>query len=289
MSLADKTISHLNSFGIIEVSGKDAGKLLQGQITINIDTISNDKLSLAAMCNPKGRCVALFFIMKKPEATDSESYWLILKHDLIEHTMVNLKKYAIFFATEINDISRQYSLLGTVDDSNNKLASKGKMVSVGLEVNNLHILICDDSDDISKQDPELGDESTWLYQLTYNGLPWLEQNSSGLFLPHNLNLPALNAVDFKKGCFTGQEVIARMQYKGKLKSHMQHFGCDSSCNFNPGDKVFCDARVGGEVICGASSQTGETSLLILLKDKYLECEFFRLNSENGPILTLLNA
>lgn len=136
--------------------------------------------------------------------------------------------------------------------------------------------------------PLISNEQNWLYFLAYHRIPWLNSASQSQFLPHNLDLPMLEAVDFDKGCYTGQEVIARMQYKGKLKSHMQLFECDTAVNAQATDKIVDGEQTVAEVICGATGNNGRTAILALVKDRYLESKSFRLKEQNGPILQLLN-
>ena len=71
-------------------------------------------------------------------------------------------------------------------------------------------------------------------------IPQLSPKTQGLFLPHHLNLPELGAVSFNKGCYLGQEIIARMQYKAKIKKHLAIFECESSdlCTLEPGDAIY---------------------------------------------------
>jgi len=129
-------------------------------------------------------------------------------------------------------------------------------------------------------------EQSWLFSLATQKICWLTSQSQSQFLPHNLDLPELDAVDFKKGCFTGQEVIARMQYKGKLKSHIQVFETKCATEVTPMSSILVDDKNAAQVICGAKNEENQTAILALVKDRYLDSKIFRLNDENGPILEL---
>ncbi|TQV84996.1 YgfZ/GcvT domain-containing protein [Aliikangiella coralliicola] len=302
--------TRLESFGTFEISGVDAARFLQGQITINTDSIVENKLSLAAVCNPQGRCVAVFFATKKPGASTQEaanqdtlsqnesnhdSFWFILPKDNIEATINHFKKYAVFFKTEINDRTDSTNIYGTITDPKNSNDSDNhKLINVTFTEPDSSIIMAvtknaqAQAQSADQQAKTQLTEQDWLFNVASNGIPWISQASASHFLPHNLNLPTLEAVDFNKGCYTGQEVIARMQYKGKLKSHMQQFRCNVEINITTTDKIYVESQAAAEVICGATNHNGTSTLLALAKDRYLDAKIFRLNDENGPILELVN-
>lgn len=282
-------LSPLTGFGVINISGVDAVKFLQGQITINSETIEANKLNLAALCNHQGRCIALFFITKQ-----AQGFELILAKDTIETTIAHLKKYAVFFKVEINELLDSTQLLGVngiKSEVVNELFTNEQVNWLNQDLAIIKVSESCYSNTIQNVEPndlyELSDEQGWLYALALSGTPWLKSSSQSHFLPHNINLPKLQAVDFKKGCFTGQEVIARMQYKGKLKSHMQLLQCQSVEKIEAKMPIYLGDKVAGEVICGATGNNQESALLAVIKDRYLQGENFRLNSEKGSILKII--
>jgi hypothetical protein len=159
-------------FGLIKVAGADAGKLLQGQLTCDIQSLGDNQYQLAAHCNPQGRVISLFYIIHLNNA-----YYLLMPHNMLDITLSALKKYAVFYKSTLEDASQE-------------------LTDVLQQIGN----------------PTLFDVKT--------GVPRIHPQTSGLFLPHDINLDQLNAISFDKGCYTGQEIIARMQYRGKLKKRM---------------------------------------------------------------------
>ncbi|MET1254105.1 YgfZ/GcvT domain-containing protein [Aliikangiella maris] len=287
-------LAHLSDFGCIEIKGPDSVRFLQGQITTNAENISTIFLSLSAMCNPQGRCVALFFIGKI-----DDSVILILSRETIEQALANIKKYAVFFKIEINDISDQKQVFGLAAEATSEAVKIPSSVGHEFRIEQLNqpenqifsfYLVSEkyqsdfDAAVVNFRKCKQGD---WLYWLNKNRIPWLDINSQNEFLPHNLNLPELGAVDFNKGCFTGQEVIARMQYKGSLKSHMQLLQTQEPVTVISKSKLWLGDKTVGEVICAAANDEN-VSILALIKDNYLENKIFRLNNENGPILELIS-
>ena len=271
----DTPISRL---GCIELKGPDSRRFLQGQITIDADKISIDSLALGSVCNPQGRCIALFWATGK-----NESIYLILPKDNIPATLAHLAKYAVFFKTELSEKSEDFHFVGSYgSDSKSPIPQ-----SLSVASSNLSLAFFEraESPDFTLANQPIH-EDLWWWHLIESRIPWLDNSAASEFLPHNLDLPHLNAVDFTKGCFTGQEVIARMQYKGKLKSHLQLLKSNSPLNCDSCQKLFVDESIAGEVVCSASTAETGTNVLALIKDKYLDAQIFRLNDKNGPILDL---
>jgi len=271
------SVFELESCTFIDIVGADCEKFLKGQLSINANKLEAHKAKLAAFCNPKGRVVSLFHIH-----LTNEGVRLILPKEIVDSTVAHLKKYIVFFKAEIKAATSFVRLLASnmeeeqseVNNSSVIIADTGLSVFTDNEITDT----CSDKTTIQNQQ--------WYWQLASNRIPWLTAESVEQFLPHNLNLPKLSAVDFNKGCFTGQEVIARMQYKAKLKQHMQLLKCESSLTFEPKIKLIQEDKSVGEVICSANKEQ-ETLILALLKDSVTKNKSFQLNSENSPILTLV--
>ncbi len=173
------------TWSFIKISGVDASKFLQGQITIDINDVQPHSFLLAAHCNPQGRVISLFHITRF-----ESDYYLILPTDLSDIAFNAFKKYAVFFKLTM---------------------TKENCLPFSLPTN-------------------IGDIK--------NGIPQIHAVTSAMFLPHELNLPELNAVNFNKGCYTGQEIIARMHYRGKLKKHLYCATINTHTQPQPGQDVF---------------------------------------------------
>lgn len=161
---------------IIQISGIDSAEFLQGQITNDINLVSNDKFIDSAVCNVQGRVISLFMIRKYVE-----DFQIIVDSSLSIKLLNHLKKYAVFFKTEMNIINQP---------------SKGLIV--------------------------VSDEE-WTKDCIKKGKAEINDDLSEKFTPHELNYHNNGIINFQKGCFTGQEVIARMQYRGKLKFALARF------------------------------------------------------------------
>jgi folate-binding protein YgfZ len=252
---------NLNSYTFIDVVGNDAHRFLQGQMTVNADNPKVNEALLASLCNPKGRIVSLFHISKV-----DNGFRLFLPKSIATNTQLHLKKYAVFFKVDISlaKESTQLTVIkGSISDENSILNEPIRLLGT-----NFSIQVSNKSNQQPINNEEKINESFWYKTLAENKIPWLTKETSEQFLPHNLNLPDLNAIDFKKGCFTGQEVIARMQYKGKLKQHIQLLKCEQIIEANiceSQNKILQENKKVGEIICSINHEK-KCWLLVLLKD-----------------------
>ena len=191
-------ITDPDPLAILCVSGIDAKKFLQGQLTCNLDEITQTHSSLGAHCNPQGRVISLFNI-----SLSESSYHLQMPLSMIPIAAKNLQKYAVFFKVNLSTLE---------DDFLKTLTTAEKALEIE------------------------------------QGIPTIYPETSEKFLPHDLNLPALNAVSFTKGCYTGQEIIARMQYRGKIKNHLYRARLTTVVALKPGDDVFCNNQISGTIV-----------------------------------------
>jgi tRNA-modifying protein YgfZ len=210
--------NHLSHLGLLKVAGSDAKKLLQGQLTCNLDDISDNESLLGAHCNPQGRILSLFRVI-----LHNGDYYLEMPAEIVPVALMALKKYAVFFKVELSDASAE---LAAISDAATLTANAWK-------ANNIQA-----------------------------GIPAIYTATTGKLLPHEINLPLINAVSFTKGCYTGQEIIARMQYRGQLKKRM--FRARVTANHPPaaGADIYSDSGPCGMVV--DSCQEAETSYQVLV-------------------------
>jgi folate-binding protein YgfZ len=157
--------------GLIELRGQDSIKFLQGQVSCDLHQLSDDKVIRGCHCTPKGRVIFLFSVIAK----DNDCLILETHPSIVDTAIANLKKYAVFFKTEITDISDQ------------DFAVEAKLNSL---------------DRIRA------------------GMADVTSETTDQFIPQMLNLDLLDFISFKKGCYTGQEVVARAHYLGAVKRRM---------------------------------------------------------------------
>lgn len=214
---------NLINYGVLKIKGIDAKKFLQGQLTCDIEEISTIKHRLAAHCNAKGRIISLFRIFKFDDA-----YCLHMPINMVPIALQALKKYALFYKVELQDASHEFMSLGLATPTPLNDCGAGFSNECGVELKiteNRYILVGKTSRIktmqalLSKQLIE-NTENVWKSINIQNLLPEIYPETSEKFLPHELNLHQLNAINFAKGCYTGQEIIARMHYRAKFKKQL---------------------------------------------------------------------
>ncbi|GJM06366.1 MAG: tRNA-modifying protein YgfZ [marine bacterium B5-7] len=205
--------------------GEDTETFLQGQLTADIAALAVGEDVLAAHCNPKGRVVSLWRVLKR-----DDGFVLRVPSALAETAMNNLKKFMLRAKVRI-----------AVIDKETPHQVRG--------------------DSGSAQDNSVA-------ELIQQGIPEIFPETSEQFTPHDINLPSLGAVSFNKGCYIGQEIVARMHFLGKIKQHMRCAAVVVSAT--PGDVVMNDQQQAvGKVVLSDGEQA-----LCVVKDAALETPLF---------------
>ncbi|GAB3489352.1 CAF17-like 4Fe-4S cluster assembly/insertion protein YgfZ [Marinomonas epiphytica] len=220
-TLFDSSVTALApDLGIIRVSGQDAIKLLQGQTTSDFSTLSDTNGLYGALCNVKGRIIANFFALLQ-----DESVLLVLDKALIEKVITHLKKYAVFFKTNIEDGSSDFHIYehfgptqsNEPDNHEFSLALKDDCLQILTAKSPVEakFMLCSAGNELPVENPHLAP----LLRLSYaRPLVTLEQSEN--VLPQWINMQSSGGISFTKGCYTGQEIVARMQYRGKSKKQL---------------------------------------------------------------------
>jgi folate-binding protein YgfZ len=216
----------LNVDALVSISGLDAKKYLQGQLTCDMNTLSLQKATLGAYCNLKGRCVALFRILQIAD----NHYILRLNQSTLPKFLAQLKKYAMFSKIVIEDVSAQWHGFVVYDenpgDAYNTVSVDGAFITTLEGPKNWSQWIAPRDVAVPAEFKVIDDSSEWLYEEIVCGIPCLMAETQEAFLPHHLNLIDLGAVSFTKGCYLGQEIVARMQHLGKIKKRLQFVHLD---------------------------------------------------------------
>ncbi|EPL03362.1 folate-binding protein YgfZ [Pseudomonas sp. CF161] len=292
------TLSHE---GILAVRGPDASKFLQGQLTCNLNYLSDTQSSLGARCTQKGRMQSSFRILLQ-----GDGVLLAMAHELLEPQLADLKKYAVFSKAKLSDESAQWVRFG-LGDADAALLSLG--LELGEEAGNLvrnNDLIAvrvspgraelwapaDQADtlrgQLAAQLPE-GELNQWLLGQVRAGIGQVMPATRELFIPQMLNLQAIGGVSFKKGCYTGQEIVARMQYLGKLKRRLYRLCLPAGDLPEPGTPLFSPTHGSsiGEVVIAARAEQ-QIELLAVLQAEAAEGGDIHLGTLEGPGLQLLD-
>ncbi len=221
-------ISPLPSFTVIRVSGPDQKKYLQGQTTCDVEQLSADNFLRGAHCDAKGKMWATFTLVQQ-----GEDLLLIGFRDEMQASLTQLKKFGVFSKVSFHDTSSELAVLGVSGPQAEQLLAKlelplpatGAAVAIDngvvLAIAEQHYLLILQQTAaltlLAREQAVLAAPTRFLQQHILHGLPYLEQAIIGEYVPQNLNLQAIDAISFTKGCYIGQEMVARMKYLGKNK------------------------------------------------------------------------
>ncbi|ABA73100.1 MULTISPECIES: CAF17-like 4Fe-4S cluster assembly/insertion protein YgfZ [Pseudomonas] len=292
------TLSHE---GVLAVRGADAGKFLQGQLTCNINYLSETQASLGARCTQKGRMQSSFRIV-----LEGDGVLLAMAGALLEPQLADLKKYAVFSKSKLTDESASWVRFG-LDHGDAALSSLGLelpaetdsvarhegLIAIRVSPNRAELWVPADQADTVKgklcaqlTEAEL---NQWLLGQIRAGIGQVMPSTRELFIPQMLNLQAVGGVSFKKGCYTGQEIVARMQYLGKLKRRLYRVKLDAAELPEPGTALFAPSHGSsiGEVVLAARTEKN-IELLAVLQAEAAEAGDLHLGSAEGPALHLLD-
>jgi folate-binding protein YgfZ len=237
-------------FSAIKVEGKDSDNFLQGQLTNDI-RLANEKFIYSGLCNPKGRLFAFFYILKFNGA-----YFLICPKAIAESIQKKLNMYILRSDVSIS-IDEKINIYGSFDQPVDKSLKEIKnnfsyhsfsnnKITIKIPGDKARFLIIHeefiDYNEISI------DASSWIIEDLKSGIPFITKETQEVFLAHTCNLDLINAINFKKGCYTGQEIIARTHYLGKPK-HRSYFGIiGSQLSAPPGTEVKFDGKKVGTLV-----------------------------------------
>lgn len=292
------TLSHE---GVLAVRGADASKFLQGQLTCNLNYLSDTQASLGARCTQKGRMQSSFRIL-----LDGDGVLLAMATELLAPQLADLKKYAVFSKSKLTDESAAWVRFG-VDHGDAALSSLGLdlpadtdsvarndgRIAIRVSPDRAELWVAADQADVIKGKLSAllaeGDLNQWLLGQIRAGIGQVMPSTRELFIPQMLNLQAVGGVSFKKGCYTGQEIVARMQYLGKLKRRLYRLTLDASELPEPGTPLFSPTHGSaiGEVVLAANAGQN-IELLAVLQAEAAEGGDLHVGALEGPALHLLD-
>ena len=279
--------SPLSDFALLAISGNDRHAFLHGQFINDLNLIEEPAAQLSAWCNPKGQVITNFLVVNT-----GISYLLLFKQDLKAFVQKRLGMFIMRSDVAIEDITETSPLVGLTNI--NDLSALGSDIPTnagevhavdGLIIichpdNSGRYLITGSIEALKNKIPELtkslqlASSRVWSLLDILVGLPWINSTTQEQFLPQMLNLDALNGLSYQKGCYPGQEVIARLHYRGEIKKRLQLIKSDHELNV--GDKLYQQQSENnvGTIINSASHPDGSYySLAVIALDKLNETLF----------------
>jgi len=306
-SAPDCALFDLSHLGLIQVSGNDAESFLQGQLTNDVREVSSSHHQLSGYCTPKGRLLAGFLVFRH-----AGTLFLQLPRDRLQPTIGRLSMFVLMSRVTVEDASDRLVRIGLAGDCAPELLATAftklpQRMGDATEEDGVSVLrlggrlpryeMVGGLDVISLLWDKLAPKATpadrdyWSLLEIRAGIPSIDNGTVEAFVPQMLNFQALDGVSFTKGCYTGQEVVARMKYLGKLKRRMYLAHADADSSPRPGDEVFSvhseSGQGAGKVVDARPAPEGGYDLLVVLEISSREQDDLHLTDASGPRLNFL--
>jgi folate-binding protein YgfZ len=296
----------LGHLGVISVHGRDAATFLHGQLSNDVTAVNEGHSQLGAYCTPKGRILGLCRLFRRGDA-----FYLRLPLEIIEEFLQRLRRYVLRAEVTLEDATDNFIRIGvTGKDAATELSSAlgalpaqpGDVVHTRdlsvLRVPGTHprfevyALSFDEVkrlwDTLNVRGAPVG-RAAWQLTEILAGLPNVYAPTVELFIPQMLNLQLIDGVSFRKGCYPGQEIVARTQHLGTLKRRMYLGRIATDAAPMPGDPLYTGADSGqaaGQIVDAQPHPDGGYAALAVLQIGAAEAGDLHLGSSDGPSLAL---
>ena len=257
--------------GIVRVSGRDRRTFLQGQLTQDLDLLSSEKWIFSGWTSPKGRLLTIAQLFDW-----RDSIWLLMPIDLIDDVAKRLSIYILRSDVQLeactvgiaglggpNTMTTVQSLGVTLSDEPDASASTENLCVGRLAGDSSRLVVFGDLPPFPTPAPTKRDSNTWRLHNISSGIPVIFAETSEAFLPQMVNLDLCGGVSFDKGCYTGQEIVARTQNLGRVKRRMFRFTYATKLELAPGQAIFSAGRPVGHVVDSASLDAGTELLAVV--------------------------
>jgi folate-binding protein YgfZ len=232
----------LNRYGLLAVTGADARAFLHAQLTNDIQSLSADKSVFAGWCTAKGRLLATMRVIPSPEG-----FLLQLARDIAPAVAKRLSMFILRSKVKIADETANLAQSGvwTSEWKGADVAWEGGTVRVRVDADRYLVVGSKPDGNCAKG------EDAWSLDEIRAGRPLITAATQDQFVPQMVNLEKIGGVDFQKGCYPGQEIVARAQYRGEVKRRMVRLPAPAGAELRPGQEfnggMVVDAA-GGELL-----------------------------------------
>ncbi len=294
----------LGQFSVLKVAGEDAQSFLQNLLSSDVKAVTPAQAQLSSFNTAKGRMLATFLIWQS-----GADYFLQLPRSLAAAMQKKLSMYVLRSKVKITDVSDELICLGLAGKDANTLAKETLAAvpeaTLGAAQSANAIVIRHEADRLQiiatpEHAPALWDSlacgarpagaPVWDWLNIRAGIPVVLPATQEEFVPQMANLELIGAVNFKKGCYPGQEIVARMQYLGRLKQRMYLAHVADDAPPQPGDKLYSAEMEGqhsGTVVNAAPAPGGGYDLLAVIQISSRESQTLHLGSLQGTALEFL--
>lgn len=298
-------LADLSHYTLIKASGGDVVDFFQGQFTNDIKQVTDNSSQLSAYCSPKGRMLASFRIFKR-----NEDYYLSMHSSIVEATLKRLRMFVMRSDVTLEEqnenfcyigiagkeaVTRLSSLFGQLPANTDDCVTENSLTITRLHGEMPRFEIFGPIAEISQLWQSLEDESvcigenSWKLLSIRAGIPEIVSETVEAFVPQMVNLQAINSLSFTKGCYPGQEVVARMQYLGKLKRRLYIATVETENLPLAGQIIVADdgsEQKAGQVVNASWSNDNQAELLAVLIIEKAENHELHIENIDGPVINL---
>jgi hypothetical protein len=298
-------LADLSDQALIRARGADTQNFLNGQLSNDIRRLDATHSQLAAWCSPKGRLLVIFRLCRRGDDT-----LLQLPASLLETTLKRLKMFVLRAKVTLDNADAELVSFGISGPDAEKLLrdaagfapgeidgceTRDEITLIKLAGPHPRFEVIAPTDSAMKLWTSLKPKATpvappvWAWLDIMAGIPGVHPETSEAFVPQMANLEIVGGVNFKKGCYPGQEIVARMQYLGRLKQRMYRARFEGDTQPRPGDAIFAPDFPGqsaGTVVAAQPAPDHGFDLLAVIQISSAEAGGLHLGSETGPSLSL---
>ncbi len=302
---ADNVLVDLSHTALVRVSGADSKTFLNGQLTNDVTRLDASHSHLSAWCSPKGRMLALLRVMEF-----ESGYLLLVPRALRDDVVGRLRKYVLrakvviepadeslvhFGVSGIGAAARLRDLLEDLPGNVDELRARKGLRCVRVRGNAPRYELIGGNEAAIALWKELSGVAkpvgapVWDWLDIVAGVPTVLPPTSDLFVPQMANLDLIDAVNFDKGCYTGQEIVARVHYRGRIKQRMYRAHVAHDSTPQPGDPIYSLSlaeQSAGTVVIAAPSPEGGNDLLAVIQSESVADGSLHLHGPDGPTLTI---
>ncbi len=285
----------LQDLGVIRAHGDDAAKFLHAQLTNDFLLAGSHQARLAALCTPKGRMLASFIAFQRSPG----EILLVCRQDLLAVTLKRLSMFVLRAKVKLTDATAEFRLVGLAGAALTQWAGPHAAPWTLRTVDGAHLVELYPAEGVPRalwiaplEHPlppitaQL-DPAAWALSEVRSGVATVSAATSEAFVPQMLNYESVDGVNFKKGCYPGQEVVARSQFRGTLKRRALLARSDAP--MAAGQEIFAASdpdQPCGTVVQAAPAPGGGSEAIVSGQVATLQSGPLHLGGADGPVLTL---
>ena len=300
ISINDNVICDTSYLGIVRISGEDALTFLQGQFSNDVNLLDGTNSQFNSYNSPKGRMYASFRLYKQ-----NDDFFMLLPKEIIEPILKRLRMFVMRSKVVLDDLTESWASVGLSGSAVTDIKHFPKTADTAShndELTYLHIpgienrlIVIGTTEKIEAFKKDIGsnfiqtNDDHWKRLDIHAGLPSIYPATQETFVAQMVNLPQVNGVSFTKGCYPGQEVVARMHYLGKLKKRMYRIIIEGQTVPTPGDNLYYSDNENtqsiGQIVDAQLNDSDGIDALAVVQVKAADKGDIHLSNANGPAVS----